>query len=56
MFEQYTLPSWITDDYGDNFIKNQLAEEGVIAHSVDKAKKKALKLFEQTQEIKITQD
>ena len=38
------------------FIKNQLAEEGVTAYSVDRAKEKALELFKQTQEIKITQD
>jgi len=56
MFEQYTLPSWITDDYSDNFIKNQLAEEGVIAPSVDRAREKALELFKRTEEIKITQD
>lgn len=56
MFEQYTLPSWITDDYSDNFIKNQLAEEGVIAYSVDKARERDLDLFKQTQEIKIVED
>jgi len=47
MFEQYTLPSWITDDYSDNFIKNQLAEEGVIAPSVDRAREKSSRAIQE---------
>ena len=35
------------------FIKNQLAEEGVIAPSVDRAREKTLELFKKTQEIKV---
>lgn len=50
MFEQYTLPSWVTDDYSGNFIKERLAKEGVRYPSIERARANALKLYEKTQE------
>lgn len=50
MFEQYTLPGWITDDYSENFIREKLAKEGVQAYSIERARARALKLYEITQQ------
>lgn len=50
MNDNYRLPSWITDDYSDNFIKEKLAKEGVQYPSIERARAKALKLYEKTQE------
>ena len=50
MNDNYTLPSWITDDYSDNFIKERLAKEGVQYPSIERARANALKLYEQTQQ------
>ncbi len=50
MNDNYKLPSWITDDYSDNFIKEKLAKEGVQYPSIERARAKALKLYEITQE------
>lgn len=50
MNDNYRLPSWITDDYSDNFIRERLAREGVQYPSIERARAKALKLYEQTQE------
>lgn len=50
MNDNYKLPSWITDDYSDNFIRERLAREGVQYPSIERARAKALKLYEQTQE------
>ena len=49
MNDNYKLPSWITDDYSDNFIKEKLAKEGVQYPSIERARTKALKLYEETQ-------
>jgi len=48
MFEQYTLPSWITDDYSENFIREKLAKEGVQAYSIERARADALKIYKKT--------
>ena len=50
MNDNYKSPSWITDDYSDNFIKEKLAKEGVRYPSIERARAKALKLYEITQQ------
>ena len=48
MNDNYKLPSWITDDYSDNFIKEKLAKEGVQYPSIERARANALKIYEKT--------
>ena len=50
MNDNYKLPSWITDDYSENFIREKLAKEGVRAYSIERARANALKLYELTQQ------
>ena len=44
MNDNYKLPSWITGDYSDNFIKEKLAKEGVQYPSIERARANALKI------------
>ena len=48
MNDNYKLPSWITDDYSENFIRERLAKEGVQAYSIERARANASKLYEKT--------
>lgn len=48
MNDNYKLPSWITDDFSENFIKTKLAEQGIEAYSIERARANALKLYEKT--------
>ena len=50
MNNNYKLPSWITDDYSENFIREKLAKEGVRAYSIERARARALELYEITQQ------
>ena len=50
MNDNYKLPSWITDDYSENFIREKLAKEGVQAYSIERARARALELYEITQQ------
>ena len=48
MYDNYKLPSWITDDFSENFIKTKLAEQGIESYSIERARANALKLYEKT--------
>ena len=48
MNDNYKLPSWITDDFSENFIRTKLAEQGIEAYSIERARANALKLYEKT--------
>ena len=51
MNDNYKLPSWVTDDYSENFIRERLAKEGVQAYSIERARARALELYEKTCEL-----